>query len=93
MVLLEIPPQYIGIAAGVFTSTSLMPQLVKMIKEKSAKEISVVMILVLMTGLSLWIYYGTLKQDWPIILTNAFAISVNLAILFFKIKYNGNARR
>lgn len=93
MALPEIAPQYIGIAAGVFTSTSLMPQLIKMIKEKSAKEISVVMILVLMTGLSLWVYYGSLKDDWPIIITNAFAVSVNIAILFFKFKYNGNARR
>jgi MtN3 and saliva related transmembrane protein len=77
----HIPEQYIGIAAGIFTGTSLLPQLIKTIKEKNADGVSVKMLLVLMTGLILWIWYGIRKTDWPIIITNAFSLLVNIAIL------------
>ena len=79
--------QIIGIIAGIFTSASLLPQLIKTIKEKEAKSLSAVMILVLITGNSLWIYYGVLKNDMPIIATNIFSDMVNLTLLFFSIKY------
>jgi MtN3 and saliva related transmembrane protein len=79
--------QIIGIIAGVFTSASLLPQLIKTIKEKDATSISAVMLLVLITGISLWIYYGFLKNDIPIIATNIFSDMVNITLLFFSIKY------
>lgn len=79
--------QIIGIIAGVFTSASLLPQLIKTIKEKEAKSLSAVMIIVLVTGNSLWIYYGFLKNDMPIIATNIFSDLVNLTLLFFSIKF------
>lgn len=79
--------EIIGIIAGVFTAASLLPQLIKTIKEKDASSISTVMLLVLITGISLWIYYGFLKKDIPIIATNIFSDLVNLTLLFFSIKY------
>ena len=82
-----VSPEIIGLTAGVFTATSLFPQLVKIIKEKKAEDISVPMLLILMTGLSLWIYYGTLIKDLPLILTNSFSLCFNLLIIFFKWKY------
>jgi MtN3 and saliva related transmembrane protein len=79
--------EIIGIMAGVFTAASLLPQLIKTIKEKDASSISTVMLLVLITGISLWVYYGFLKNDIPIIATNIFSDLVNLTLLFFSIKY------
>ncbi|TKK67215.1 hypothetical protein FC093_15130 [Ilyomonas limi] len=79
--------EIIGIIAGVFTAASLLPQLIKTIKEKDASGISTVMLLVLITGISLWVYYGFLKKDIPIIATNIFSDLVNLTLLFFSIKY------
>lgn len=72
---------WIGIAAGFFTSISLLPQLIKMIREKSPGNISVAMFLILLLGLGLWVAYGILQQDWPIIITNSFSFLVNIAIL------------
>ena len=80
--------QYIGIAAGIFTGTSLLPQLFKTIKEKCADGISVKMLLVLMTGLALWVWYGIVKKDWPIIITNSFSLLVNIAILILRQVYS-----
>lgn len=73
----------IGIAAGTLTSLSMLPQLIKVIKEKDVQAISPVMILVLLAGVSLWIVYGIMKSEWPIILSNAFSVLVNATLLIY----------
>lgn len=76
-----------GIVAGVFTAISLIPQLVKIIKEKKADNISYGMLAVLMVGLILWVCYGIMKNDYPIIITNSFSLLINILILGFTIRY------
>ena len=71
----------IGLIAGGLTSIAMMPQLVKVIKEKNAEDISVLMLLVLITGLSLWVWYGILQNELPIILSNSFSVLVNITLL------------
>jgi MtN3 and saliva related transmembrane protein len=85
--ILSINPSIIGITAGVFTAASLLPQLFKIIKEKKANDISMSMLLVLFTGLCFWIWYGFLKKDWAIIVTNLFSLLVNILIFIFSVKY------
>jgi MtN3 and saliva related transmembrane protein len=72
---------YVGIGAGVLTALSLLPQLVKVIREKSSESISLVMLIILLAGLAGWTWYGILKNDLAIILTNAFSLLTNLAIM------------
>lgn len=79
--------QIIGLAAGVCTATSLIPQVVKTIKEKKADDVSLVMLLVLGSGIALWIVYGIKRNDLPIIATNAFSLVVNITMVFLRIKY------
>ncbi len=81
--------QIIGIAAGVLTSIAMLPQLIKIIKEKKAENVSVVMLMVLIAGLSLWAVYGFMKNDLPIIITNCFSVLLNIVILTLRIKYSG----
>jgi MtN3 and saliva related transmembrane protein len=78
---------YIGIFAGICTAVSLLPQLIKIIREKQADDISYRMLFILLTGLAAWVWYGVLKNDYPIIVTNSFSLLVNLAVIFFTIKY------
>jgi MtN3 and saliva related transmembrane protein len=80
-------PFIIGIAAGVFTGVSMLPQLAMIIHKKKAADISLGMLVILLCGVGLWVYYGILKKDWPIIATNAFSFVINLLILFFSLKY------
>lgn len=68
----------VGIAASTFTSTALLQQLIKMLREKKANDISHAMLIVLFTGLALWVWYGFIKQDWIIIIANLFAVIINL---------------
>jgi MtN3 and saliva related transmembrane protein len=79
--------QIIGIIAGIFTASSLLPQAIKIIREKKAENVSIGMLLFLMTGVSLWIYYGYLRDDLPIIITNCFSLLLNFVTLYLRIKY------
>jgi len=68
----------IGIAASTFTSLTLLPQLIKIIREKDAEGTSYLMLLVLFIGLSLWIVYGCMKSDPIIIVANAVSLAINI---------------
>ncbi len=77
----------IGVGASILTASSLIPQLVKLIKEKKPQNISNLMIVVLFLGHGLWIYYGILKMDIIIVASNGFALAVDLIAGFLTIKY------
>ncbi|WP_276485603.1 SemiSWEET family sugar transporter [Paraflavitalea pollutisoli] len=79
--------QLIGIGASIGTGISLLPQLIKIIREKKAEQLSMGMMAVLLTGLILWIIYGVSKDDWIIILSNAVSLLLNVAIILLSIKY------
>jgi len=79
--------QVVGIIAGACTSISLLPQLIKTVKEKKGGDISYLMLGILLIGLGLWIWYGILKNDYPIIITNAISFVLNILIIFFNIYY------
>lgn len=80
----------IGLVASILTSVSMLPQLIKVIKEKKAGSVSVFMPLVLLGGLAIWIWYGILKKDWIIIGANAFSFVLNVVNLIFTVKYKEN---
>ena len=77
----------IGVAASACTAASLIPQLTKVLKEKKAENVSLWMLLVLFVGLGLWVYYGILKDDWIIIISNTFSFIINVLLAIFAIKY------
>ncbi|REC59152.1 hypothetical protein DRF65_27490 [Chryseobacterium pennae] len=78
----------LGIIAGVLTSISMIPQLIKVIREKNVEDISLLMLLVLISGLSLWVWYGFMKDELPIIVSNSFAVLVNISLLICYTIYN-----
>jgi len=80
--------QLVGLFAGICTASSLLPQLIKTIKEKKADEISKVMLFVLMTGVATWIVYGVMRDDLPIIVTNSFSLLLNIIMMFLRFKYS-----
>ena len=78
---------FVGVAASIFTATASIPQLVKIYKSKRAGDISILMILVLIVGLGLWVYYGILRKDWIIWVANCIPFIVNSTILFLTLRY------
>ena len=77
----------IGTIAGILTSVSMIPQLIKVLKEKDVENLSWGMIAVLLTGVSLWVVYGIMRDELPIILSNGFSVLVNTTLLIYYFKY------
>jgi len=77
----------LGIVAGICTSSSILPQIIKTLKKQKAEEVSIFMFIVLMTGNALWIYYGFVKSDIAIISTNFFALALNIVMIVLKFRY------
>ena len=77
----------IGLTAAAMGGISLFPQVLKVLKTKSTKDISRETILLLAGSIFLWLVYGILLKNFPIIIANFFGFIQALIILFFKIKY------
>lgn len=78
---------WIGILAGIFTTTAAMPQILKAWKSKKVDDISWGMFGVLILGVFLWTVYGVIKMDYPIIITNGISTILNAIMLGLIIKY------
>jgi MtN3 and saliva related transmembrane protein len=77
----------LGLLAGGLTTASFVPQVTKIWKTKSAKDVSLTMFVAFCVGVGLWLTYGVLKKDWAILLTNGVTLLLGLAILLMKLKY------
>ena len=79
--------QILGLTAGTITSFTFIPQVIQIWKTKSAKDLSIVMLLFLIVGVSMWLSYGILIKDAAIIYTNSMVLAMSLIMLFFKFKF------
>lgn len=77
----------IGLTAGFCTTVAFLPQAIKTWKTKSAKDLSLGMYSIFCTGIILWLIYGFLINDLPVILTNLASIILASSILYFKLSY------
>lgn len=82
---------YIGIFAGTCTCVSLVPQLIKIIQKKKADNISYLMLFILLTGVGAWIWYGVIREDLPVIITNIISFVINTLVIIFTIRYKKKA--
>ena len=76
-----------GLAAAALTTVSLFPQLMKVWKTKSTRDISLGMFSLFCIGVFLWFLYGILVKDVPIIIGNSLGLLQGLIIVAFKVKY------
>ncbi len=70
-----------------FSLWSTVPQIRKSLKSKKTDDVSKWLIISLIGGLSLWIFYGILKGDIIIVVANAIGVSLNLFLLSLKWRY------
>ena len=82
----------IGYAAATMTTISFLPQLIRVVKLKSARDISLGMFLIFSTGTLGWLVYGVLTHSTPVWMANAVTLVLSLAILALKVRF-GTGRR
>ncbi len=78
----------LGLLAGTFTTISFLPQVIKIWRSKSAKDISLAMFSIFSVGVLLWLIYGLFINSLPVILANAVTLVLASTILVFKFKYS-----
>jgi len=76
----------IGNIAALLTSISFLPQAIQIIKTKDTAGISLPMYIMFVTGIALWLVYGILLNDIPLILANVVTLSLSGLVLFLKIR-------
>ncbi|MBI4835222.1 MAG: SemiSWEET transporter [Planctomycetes bacterium] len=77
----------LGLLAGILTTFSFLPQAIKSWRSRHTKDISLLTFSTLAIGVALWLGYGIIKKDLPIILANAVSLLLVLSILSLKIRY------
>ena len=77
----------IGLIAATCTTLSFVPQAVQTIKTKDTKSLSLPMYSVFTFGVSMWLVYGIMIQDLPIIVANLVTVILTATILGMKLKY------
>ena len=77
----------LGFAAGTLTTLSFVPQVHKAWRSKHCEDLSLGMLLAFGLGVFLWLIYGLVLRDLPIILANAVTLALILALLVLKAKY------
>lgn len=79
--------QILGFAAGTLTTLAFLPQFIKLSKSKSSRDISIPTYLALCLGTVLWLIYGFLRGDAPLIAANGIALLIIAASLYLIIKF------
>lgn len=75
----------LGLIAACLTTGALIPQAIKTWSTRKTGDLSLSMFLMMFFGTGCWLLYGVLRNDPPIIIANAFAITLHFFILFFKV--------
>lgn len=83
-------PTTIGLVAGTITSLASIPQVIKTLKSRHVRDISIWQPLLLSIGVALWMFYGILIHDLPLIVANITPLACNILLTGMKIHYGRN---
>ena len=82
--------EFFGYFAAILTTLAFLPQLIKTLKTKKAEDVSLITLIMFLTGVLSWIVYGYKIASIPILLANLITFILNLLILIFKITFSKN---
>ena len=77
----------VGFLAAICTTTAYIPQAARAWRTRSTHDLSLKMYIIMTTGTALWLLYGAINVDWPLIAANTVSLGLTLSILFLKFRY------
>jgi len=84
--------EILGWVAGAIVTTSLIPQIIRVFKLKSAREISLVFTTLMFAGILLWLGYGIALGYLPVIVWNAIGTVLTAMLLAAKLRYGMSSK-
>jgi len=79
--------EFFGYFAAILTTLAFLPQLIKTLKTKKAEDVSLITLIMFLTGVLSWIIYGYKISSTPILIANIITFILNSLILIFKITF------
>ncbi|HSC53309.1 MAG TPA: SemiSWEET family transporter [Phnomibacter sp.] len=79
--------ELIGHLGSFLSSVTFIPQVFKTWKSKSAKDLSMLMLLIIFTSTIVWLIYGVSLTLWPVIVCNSVICLLSLLLIFFKLSF------
>ena len=80
--------EFFGYFAAILTTLAFLPQLIKTLKTKKAEDVSLITLIMFLTGVMSWIIYGYKISSTPILIANIITFILNALILIFKITFS-----
>jgi MtN3 and saliva related transmembrane protein len=77
----------VGFLAASCTTAAYIPQVVRAWRTRSTHDLSLKMYVIMTTGTALWLLYGLINVDGPLIAANTISLGLTLSILFLKFRY------
>ena len=77
----------LGLVAAGFTTFSFLPQSIKAIKTRHTKDLSIQTLIMLLIGIGLWLIYGILISNIPLVAANGISFIIMCIMVYLKIKY------
>jgi MtN3 and saliva related transmembrane protein len=82
--------QALGFAAAFCTTAAFVPQLVRVLRLRSARDVSFPTFLMFSIGVFLWLLYGFYIDSKPVIASNSVTLVLSVSILILKLRYSSN---
>ena len=79
--------EWLGFIGGALVTLSLVPQILRVFKLKSAREISMLFNSLILVGIILWLSYGIFLKLPPVIMWNGIGVVLVAVLLYAKLKY------
>jgi MtN3 and saliva related transmembrane protein len=77
----------VGFLAAICTTSAYIPQVVRAWRTRSTQDLSLKMYIIMTTGTALWLLYGIINVDRPLIAANAISLGLTMSILFLKFRH------
>ena len=77
----------LGYVAGIITVTSFLPQVVRAWRTRQTRDLSLSSLALLIAAGTLWILYGALSRDWPVVATNGGMVALLALLAAAKLRF------
>jgi MtN3 and saliva related transmembrane protein len=81
------PITLVGLAAAFCTTVAFLPQVIQTWRTRSTKDLSLPMFSIFTTGIFLWLVYGLVIHDVPLVAANGVTFLLSGTILYFKLRH------
>ncbi len=81
------PIDWLGTVAGILTTIAFLPQVLKVWRSRSARDISLGMYAIFATGVACWAVYGWILAIWPVIIANVVTLILVAVVIGMKLRW------